>query len=79
MNASSSGQAMEVDDESKKAVSEPVAVVDATKVAEEKGEEADVEGEETMGVKRSRGGKRKTRERYRCGQMLEGRRRCELC
>ena len=52
--ASSSRQPMEVDDESKKAVSEPVAVVDATKVAEEKGEEADVEVEETMGVKRSR-------------------------
>ena len=46
--ASSSGQPMEVDDESKKAVSEPVAVVDATKVTEEKEEEAYVEGEETM-------------------------------
>ena len=54
--ASSSGQPMEVDDESKKAVSEPVAVVDAPKVAEEKEEEAAVEGEETMGVKRSRRG-----------------------
>ena len=52
--ASSSGQPMEVDDENKKAVSEPVAVVDATKVAEEKEGEADVEGEEPMGVKRSR-------------------------
>ena len=41
--ASSSGQPMEVDDESKKAVSEPVVTVDATKVAEEKEEEADVE------------------------------------
>ena len=30
VNASSSGQAMEVDDESKKAVSEPVVTVDAT-------------------------------------------------
>ena len=47
-------QAMEVDVESKKAVSEPVALVDATKVAEEKEGEADVEGEETIGVKRSR-------------------------
>ena len=42
--ASSSGQAMEVDDESKKAVSEPVMTVDATKVVGEKEEEADVEG-----------------------------------
>ena len=42
--ASSSGQPMEVDDESRKAVSEPVVTVDATKVAEEKEEEADVEG-----------------------------------
>ena len=57
--ASSSGQPMEVDDESKKAVSEPVVTVDATKVAEEKEEEADVEGEETMGVKRSRRGEEK--------------------
>ena len=40
-----------MDDESKKAMSEPVAVVDATKVAEEKEGEADVEGEETMGTK----------------------------
>ena len=63
--ASRSGQAMEVDDESKKAVSEPVVTVDATKVAEEKEEEkeeeestlwADVGGEETMGTKRSRRG-----------------------
>ena len=52
--ASSSGQPMEVDDESKKVVSEPVTTVDATRVAEEKEEEADVEGEETMGTKRSR-------------------------
>ena len=52
--ASSSGKAMEVDDEGKKVVSEPVAVVDATKVTEEKEEEADVEGEETMGTKRNR-------------------------
>ena len=57
--ASRSGQAMEVDDESKKAVSEPVVTVDATKVAEEKEEEADVEGEETMGTKRSRRGEEK--------------------
>ena len=55
----SSGQPMEVDDESKKAVAEPVVTVDATKVAEEKEEEADVEGEETMGVKRSRRGEEK--------------------
>ena len=34
--ASSSEQPMEVDDEGKKAVSEPVAAVDATKVTEEK-------------------------------------------
>ena len=33
--------------------------VDATKVAEEKEEEADVEGEVTMGVKRSRRGEEK--------------------
>ena len=52
--ASSSGQPMEVDDESRKAVSEPVVLVDATKVAEDKEEEADAEGEQTMGVKRSR-------------------------
>ena len=52
--ASSSGQPMEVDDECKKAVSEPVVTVDVTKVAEEKKEEADAEGEETMGTKRSR-------------------------
>ena len=57
--ASSSGQPMEMDDESKKAVSEPVVTVDATKVAEEKEEEAEVEGEETMGVKRSRRGEEK--------------------
>ena len=54
VEASSSGQPMEMDDESKKAVSETVVAVDATKVAEEKEGEADVEGEETMGVKRSR-------------------------
>ena len=54
--ASSSEQPMEVDDEGKKAVSEPVAAVDATKVTEEKEEEADVEGEETMGTRRSRSG-----------------------
>ena len=47
---------MEVDDEGKKAVSEPVAAVDATKVTEEKEEEANVEGEETMGIRRSRRG-----------------------
>ena len=52
--ASSSGQPMEEDEESKKVVT-----VDATKVAEEKEEEADVEGEETMGVKRSRRGEEK--------------------
>ena len=46
---------MEVDDESKKAE-----VVDATKVTEEKEEEADVEGAEIVGTKRSRrGGKEK--------------------
>ena len=49
--ASSSGQAMEVDEESKKVVT-----VDATKVTEEKEEEADVEGAGTMGTKRSRRG-----------------------
>ena len=49
---------MEVDDESKKAMSEPVVTVDAT-VAEEKEEVADVEGEETMGTKRSRRGEEK--------------------
>ena len=54
VKASSSGQPMEVDDESKKAVSEPVVTVDATEVAEEKEEEADVEGAGTMGTKRSR-------------------------
>ena len=37
---------MEVDDESKKAVSEPVVTVDATKVVEEKEEEADMGVEE---------------------------------
>ena len=44
--ASSSGQPMEVevDDENKKAVSETVVAVDATKVAEEKEDEADAEG-----------------------------------
>ena len=47
------------DDKRKKAVSEPVVTVDATKVAEEKEEEADVEGEETMGTKRSRRGEEK--------------------
>ena len=47
---------MEVDDEGKKAVSEPVAAVDATKVTEEKEEEADMEGEETMGTRQSRRG-----------------------
>ena len=57
--SSSSGQPMDVDYESKKAVSEPVVTVDATKVAEEKEEEADVEGEETMGTKRSRRGEEK--------------------
>ena len=57
--ASRSGQAMEVDDESKKVVSASVAVVDATKVAEEKEGEAGVEGEETMGTKRSRRRKEK--------------------
>ena len=52
--ASSSGQPMEVDNERKKA-----AVVDATKVTEEKEEEADVEGAETMGTKRNRRGQEK--------------------
>ena len=55
----SSEQPMEVDDESKKAVAEPVVTVDATKVAEEKEEEADAEVEETMGTKRSRRGEEK--------------------
>ena len=45
--ASSSGQPMEVDEESKK-----MATVDATKVTEEK--EDEVEGAETIGTKRSR-------------------------
>ena len=54
--ASSSGQPMEVDDESKKAVSEPVVTVDATKVTEEKEVEADMGGEKTMGTRRSRRG-----------------------
>ena len=49
--ASNSGKAMEVDEESKKVVT-----VDATKVTEEKEEEADVEGAGTMGTKRSRRG-----------------------
>ena len=53
--ASSSEQPMEVDDEGKKAVSEPVAAVDATKVTEEK-EGEDMECEETMGTMRSRRG-----------------------
>ena len=53
---------MEVDDESKKAVSEPVVTVDATKVAEEKEGETGVEGEETMGTKRSRRGDEKDEE-----------------
>ena len=73
--ASSSGQPMEVDEESKK-----MATVDATKVTEEKEEEADVEGAETMGTKRNRRGEeRETKERYRCGRMLMERSRCELC
>ena len=55
--ASSSGQPMEVDDESKKAAS--VAVVDATKVPEEKEEEAGVKGAGTMRTKRSRRRKEK--------------------
>ena len=49
--ASSSGQSREVEEESKKVVT-----VDATKVTEEKEEEADVEGAGTMGTKRSRRG-----------------------
>ena len=57
--ASSSGQTMEVDDEGKRAVPEQVVAVDATKVAEEKEEEADMEGEETMGTMRSRRGEEK--------------------
>ena len=48
---SSSGQSREVEEESKKVVT-----VDATKVTEEKEEEADVEGAGTMGTKRSRRG-----------------------
>ena len=54
--ASSSGQPMEGDDESKKVASESRTTVDATKVTEEKEEEADVEGAGTMGTKRSRRG-----------------------
>ena len=54
--ASSSEQPMEVDDEGKKAVSEPVAAVHATKVTEEKEDEAHMEVEETMGTRRSRRG-----------------------
>ena len=50
---------MEVDEESKRAVTEQPVSVDATKVAEEKEEEADVEGEGTMGTKRSRRGEEK--------------------
>ena len=53
--ASSSEQPMEVDDEGKKAVSEPVAAVNATKVTEEK-EGEDTEGEDVMGTRRSRRG-----------------------
>ena len=46
--------------QSKKAMSEPVVTVDATKVAEEKEEEADVEVAEAVGTKRSlRGGEEK--------------------
>ena len=52
--ASSSGQAMEVDEESKKVVT-----VDATKVTEEKEGEVDVEEAETMGTKQSRRRKEK--------------------
>ena len=52
--ASSTGQAIEVDEESKKVVT-----VDATKVTEEKEEEVDVEGAGTMGTKRSRRGEEK--------------------
>ena len=73
---------MEVDDESKKVVSEPVTTVDATKVAEEKEEEADVEGAEAMGTKRSRRGDEKDEGevslRVDVG-VEEWRRRCELC
>ena len=52
---------MEVDDERKRAVTEQVVTVDATKVEEEEEEEettlwADVGGEETLGTKRSRRG-----------------------
>ena len=54
--ASSSGEPIEVDDESKKVASESRTTVDATKVTEEKEEEADVEVAETMGTKRSRRG-----------------------
>ena len=57
--ASSSGQPMEVDDESKMAVPEQVVTLDATKVVEEKEEEADMEGEETMGTRRCRRGEEK--------------------
>ena len=39
----SSGQPMDVDDESKRALTEQVVTIDATKVAEEKEEEADEE------------------------------------
>ena len=57
--ASSSEQPMEVDGEGKKTVPEQVVAVDATKVVEEKEEEADMEGEETMGTRRSRRGEEK--------------------
>ena len=64
--ASSSGQAMEVDDESKKAVSETVVAVNATNVAEEKEEEAAVEWKETMGVKWKKGTGSRAVEVIRC-------------
>ena len=70
--ASNSGKAMEVDEESKKVVT-----VDATKVTEEKEEEADVEVAGTMGTKRSRRGDDKEEGEVRCGRMLVERRRCE--
>ena len=70
---------MEVDDESKRAVTEQVVTVDVTKVAEEKEEEADVEGKRLWELSEAEEERRKKMERCHCGQMWEGRKRCELC
>ena len=78
VKASSSGQPMEVDDESKRAVTEQVVTVDVTKVAEEKEEEADVEGKRLWELSEVEGGRIKTRESCRCGRTLEWRKLCEL-